>query len=93
VGLATSKNAQKPSDKFFDSLVASAHGIYVLPFFGCLSARVALINTTRRSSCLDCGSHIAGFDPDGSAVVGCFMCSDAIAWERSNAFEAAAQND
>ena len=32
--------------------------------------------------CRYCGSHIAGFDPDGSAAFGCFMCSDAIAWDR-----------
>jgi len=32
--------------------------------------------------CHYCGNHIAGFDPDGSAAFGCFMCSHAIPWDR-----------
>ncbi|MGH7147353.1 MAG: hypothetical protein ACREIJ_05560 [Nitrospiraceae bacterium] len=32
--------------------------------------------------CHWCGNHIAGFDPAGSAAFGCFMCSDAIPWDR-----------
>lgn len=32
--------------------------------------------------CHYCGNHMAGFDPDGSAAFGCFMCSHAIPWDR-----------
>lgn len=32
--------------------------------------------------CSYCGNHIAGFDPEGSAAFGCFMCSHAIPWDR-----------
>ena len=32
--------------------------------------------------CHYCGNHLAGFDPEGSAAFGCFMCSHAIPWDR-----------
>jgi len=35
-----------------------------------------------KARCAYCGDHIGGFDPEGSAAFGCFMCSHAIPWER-----------
>jgi hypothetical protein len=36
----------------------------------------------RVGQCHWCGDHIAGFDLEGSAAFGCFMCAQAIPWDR-----------